>query len=120
MGSRFTRRRFLRAASAAAAYLALTGAVGSETPEYSSKVRSSRDPKVKPLPGASFPPEGVWAFRSRTDLEPLVVELATEAHNDNAPGYIFLAPEKGGTRKGGSRIIDDGGQVEWLYPLRGP
>src|SRR5215217_79992 len=120
MGSRFTRRRFLRAASAGAAYLALTGAVGSETPEYSSKVRSSRDPKVKPLPGASFPPEGVWAFRSRPDLDPPVVEVATEARNDTAPGYIFLAPEKGGAGKGGSMIIDDGGQVVWFYPLRGP
>src|SRR5918994_3340697 len=120
MGSRFTRRRFLMAASAGAAYLALTGAVGSETPEYSSKVRSSRDPKVKPLPGASFPPEGVWAFRSRPDLDPPVVEVATEARNDTAPGYIFLAPEKGGAGKGGSMIIDDGGQVVWFYPLRGP
>src|ERR671912_263122 len=120
MGSRFTRRRFLMAASAGAAYLALTGAVGSETPEYSSKVRSSRDPKVKPLPGASFPPEGVWAFRSRPDLDPPAVEVATEARDDIAPGYVFIAPEKGGAGKGGSMIIDDLGQVVWFHPLRGP
>src|ERR671910_454460 len=120
MGSRFTRRRFLTAASAGAAYLALTGTVGSETPERSSKVRSSRTPKVEPLPAAPFPPEGVWAFRSRPDLNPPAVEVTTEARDGIAPGYIFLAPEKGGAGKGGSMIIDDRGQVVWFYPLRGP
>src|SRR5215217_1571961 len=120
MGSRFTRRRFLRAASAAAAYLALSPTVGCQLPEYSSKVRSSRGPKVKPLPGVPFPPEGVWAFRSRPDLDPPVVEVATEARDDTAPGYIFIAPEKGGAGKGGSMIIDDRGQVVWFHPLRGP
>src|SRR5918995_1795880 len=119
MGSRFTRRRFLTAASAGAAYLALTGTVGSETPERSSKVRSSRTPRVKPLPGAPFPPDGVWAFRSRPDLNPPAVEVAKEAR-DTAPGYIFVAPEKGGAGKGGSMIIDDRGQVVWFFPLRGP
>jgi hypothetical protein len=120
MGSRFTRRRFLTAASAAAAYLALTPTVGCERPERSSKVRSSRAAKVKPLPGAPFPPDGVWAFRSRPDLNPPVVEVAKEARDDTAPGYIFLAPEKGGAAgKGGSMIIDDRGQVVWFHPLRG-
>jgi hypothetical protein len=120
MGSRFTRRRFLTAASAGAAYLALTGAVGSETPERSSRVRSSPTSRVKPLPGAPFPPDGVWAFRSRPDLNPPAVEVATEARAETAPGYIFLAPEKGGAGKGGSMIIDDSGQVVWFHPLRGP
>jgi hypothetical protein len=120
MDSRFTRRRFLAAASAGAAYLALTGTVGSETPERSSKVRSSRTPRVKPLPGAPSPPDGVWAFRSRPDLNPPAVEVATEARAETAPGYIFLAPEKGGAGKGGAMIIDDRGQVVWFHPLRGP
>ena len=120
MDSKFTRRRFLTAASAGAAYLALTLTVGSESPERSSKVRSSRTPKVKPLPDAPFPPDGVWAFRSRPDLDPPVVEVTTEARDGIAPGYIFLAPEKGGAGKGGSMIIDDSGQVVWFHPLRGP
>jgi Arylsulfotransferase (ASST) len=120
MDSRFTRRRFLAAASAAAAYLALTPTVGCQPPEHSSKVRSSRAPKVEPLPNAPFPQDGVWAFRSRPDLDPPVVEVAKEAHDDTAPGYIFLAPEKGGAGKGGSMIIDDRGQVVWFHPLRGP
>src|ERR671913_1997103 len=120
MGSRFTRRRFLTAASAGAAYLALTGTVGSETPERSSQVRSSRTPRVKPLPGAPLPPEGVWAFRSRPDLNPPAVEVSTQAHDDTAPGYVFVAPEKGGAGKGGTMIIDDHGQVVWFRPLHGP
>ncbi|HWI44999.1 MAG TPA: twin-arginine translocation signal domain-containing protein, partial [Rubrobacter sp.] len=117
MDSRFTRRRFLTAAGAAAAYLALTPTVGCQPPEHSSKVRSSRDPNVEPLPDAPFPQDGVWAFRSRPDLDPPVVEVITEAHDDTAPGYIFVAPEKGGTGKGGSMIIDDRGQVVWFHPL---
>src|ERR671921_304031 len=120
MDSRFTRRRFLAAAGAGAAYLALTGTVGSETPERSSKVISSRTPKVRPLPAARVPSDGMWAFRSRPDLNPPAVEVATQARDDTAPGYIFLAPEKGGAGKGGSMILDDRGQVVWFYPLRGP
>src|SRR5215204_1708965 len=120
MGSRFTRRRFLTAASAGAAYLALTGTVGSETPQRSSKVRSSRTPRVKPLPGAPLAHDGVWAFRSRPDLNPPAVEVDTQARDDTAPGYIFLAPEKGDTGQGGSMILEDSGQVVWFYPLRGP
>jgi hypothetical protein len=120
MGSRFTRRRFLKAASAAAAYLALTPTVGCQLPKRSSKVRSSRHPKVKPLPGAPFPPDGVWTYRSRPYLNPPVIEVTTEAHDNTAPGYIFVAPEKGGAGKGGSMIIDDRGQVVWFHPLRGP
>jgi hypothetical protein len=121
MGSRFTRHRFLKAASAAAVYLGLTGMVGSESPQRSSKARSFGTPKVKPLAGVPFPPpEGVWAFRSRPDLKAPAVEVAKEAGDDTAPGYIFLAPEKGGAGKGGSMIIDDRAQLVWFHPLRGP
>src|ERR671920_627277 len=120
MSSRFTRRRFLTAASAAAACLALTPTVGCEPPDRSSKLRSSRALNVKPLPGAPLPPDGVWAFRSRPDLNPPVIKVVTEARDDTAPGYIFVAPEKGGAGKGGSMIIDDRGQVVWFHPLRGP
>src|SRR5918993_2307 len=87
MGSRFTRRRFLTAAGAGAAYLALAGTVGSETPERSSKVRSSRTPRIKPLPGVPLAPEGVWAFRSRPDLNPPAVEVDTKARDGIATGY---------------------------------
>jgi hypothetical protein len=118
MGSRFTRRRFLTAAGAA--YLAFTGAMGCEPPERPSKVRSPRTPRVRLLPAARVPPYGEWAFRSRPDLNTPAVEVATEAREDIAPGYIFVAPEKGGVGKGGSMILDDRGQIVWFYPLRGP
>jgi hypothetical protein len=107
--------------SAGATYLALTGTVGCEPPERSSKVRSSRTPKVKSLPGVPFPPpDGVWAFRSRPDLSPPAVEVATEAREETAPDYIFVAPEKGDAGQGGSMIVDNRGQVVWFHPLRGP
>jgi hypothetical protein len=60
---------------------------------------------------------GAWAFRSRPDLSPPAVEVATRAH-DAAPGYIFVAPEEGGAAQGGSMILDDHGQVVWFRPLR--
>jgi hypothetical protein len=121
MGSRFTRHRFLKAAALAAAYLGLTGTVGSQSPQRSSKARSLSTSKVKPLPGVPLPPpDGVWAFRSRPDLKAPAVEVATQARDDTAPGYIFIAPEKGGAGKGGSMIIDDRAQVVWFHPLRGP
>jgi len=61
----------------------------------------------------------VWTFRSRPDLSPPAVEVTKQAH-DTAPGYIFVAPEKGDTGQGGSLIIDNKGQVVWFRPLRHP
>jgi hypothetical protein len=113
MDSRFTRRRFLATVGAGATYFALANTVGCESSEHT--------PKVAPLPGVPLPPlGGVWDFRSRPELSPPAIEVTTEAHDNTAPGYIFLAPEKGGAGKGGSMIIDDSGQVVWFHPLRGP
>jgi hypothetical protein len=112
MDSRLTRRRFLRAAGAGAAYLAFPNIVGCESPEHTSK--------VSPLTGVSYaPPDGMWTFRSRPDLSPPAVEVSKRAR-DTAPGYIFVAPEEGGTAQGGSMIFDDRGQVVWFRPLRHP
>jgi hypothetical protein len=125
MASRFTRRRFLTALGAA--YLALSSTVGCAPLERTRKLRSLRTPKpspvrfpkVQPLQDASSAPVGgAWAFRSRPDLSPPAVEVATRAH-DTAPGYIFVAPEEGGAAQGGSMILDDHGQVVWFRPLRG-
>src|SRR5829696_2819271 len=126
MASRFTRRRFLTVLGAA--YLALSSTVGCAPLERTRKLRPFRTPKaspvrfpkVQPLQDASAAPVGgASAFRSRPDLSPPVVEVATRAH-DAAPGYIFVAPEEGGAAQGGSLILDDSGQVVWFRPLRHP
>src|SRR5215212_9241190 len=124
MGNKVTRRRFLTAAGATC--LALTNLVGCEligrpagvsplrTPELS-PLRIPR--KVFPLPGvSSAPAEGAWAFRSRPDLGPPVVEVVKEAQG-TAPGYLFAAPQMGGAGQGGSLVIDDRGEVVWFRPL---
>src|SRR5215212_10033923 len=124
MASRFTRRRFLTALGAAC--LALANTAGCAPLELTRKLRPLRTPKaspvrfpkVQPLQDASSAPVGgVWAFRSRPDLGPPAVEVATPAQ-DTAPGHIFVAPEEGGAAQGGSMILDDRGQVVWFRPLR--
>jgi hypothetical protein len=127
MDTRFTRRRFLTALSAGAAYLALTNTVGCELFGRTSKVRyldiprisPLRTPKVWPLPMVSpDPPKGVWAFRSRPDLSPAAVEVTTaQAHKDTAAGYIFVA-FKEGIGENGPMIIDDQGQLVWFGKYR--
>src|SRR5918994_7422125 len=126
MGSKFTRQRFLTAVGASATYLALANTVGCELAKRSPKNRPTTTSQPAQPEGAvtyGSPPSskrGVWAFRSRPDLSPPVVEVAKEARDNIAPGYIFVAPEKGGAGKGGSMILDDRGQVVWFHPLRGP
>jgi hypothetical protein len=124
MRERFTRRRFLSAVGAGATYLALTNVVGCDRSERAPQAKSPKGgtpsaPKVLPLPSASLAhQEDVWAFRSRPDLSPPAVEVTTQAH-DTAPGYIFVAPEEGDARQGGSMIVDDRGEVVWFRPLQG-
>ena len=123
MRERFTRRRFLSAVGAGATYLALTNVVGCDRSERAPQAKSPKGgtpsaPKVLPLPSASpAHQEDVWAFRSRPDLSPPAVEVTTQAH-DTAPGYIFVAPEEGDARQGGSMIVDDRGEVVWFRPLQ--
>jgi len=95
MGTRVTRRRFLRAVGAGATYLALTNTVGCALPRIS--------------PAAA---KGVWAFRSRPDLSPPALEVTTQTRDDTAPGYIFAAAKEG-TGDHGPMIIDDVGQLVW-------
>ena len=124
MRERFTRRRFLSAVGAGATYLALTNVVGCDRSERAPQAKSPKGgtpsaPKVLPLPSASpAHQEDVWAFRSRPDLSPPAIEVTTQAH-DTAPGYIFVAPDKGDARQGGSMIVDDRGEVVWFRPLQG-
>ena len=125
MGSKFTRRRFLTAVGASATYLALANTLGCEQAKRTSKTRPTTTSQPSQPGGAvthgSQPSSqrGVWAFRSRPDLSPPAVEVATEAREQTAPGYIFVAPEKGDAGQGGSMILDDRGQVVWFRPLQG-
>src|SRR5215216_6219177 len=124
MRERFTRRRFLSAMGAGATYLALTNVVGCDRSERAPQAKSPKGgtpsaPKVSPLPSASpAHQEHVWTFRSRPDLSPPAVEVAKKAHH-TAPGYIFVAPEKGDASQGGSMIVDNRGEVVWFRPLQG-
>src|SRR5918994_1318940 len=126
MGTRFTRRRFLTALSAGAAYLALTNTVGCELLGRTSKLTALhipgfsplRAPKIWPLPSVSPPPEeGVWDFRSRPDLSPAAVDVTTRAREDTAPGYVFVALKEGAGEHG-PMIIDDQGQLVWFGKYR--
>jgi hypothetical protein len=100
MGTGFTRRRFLKAMGAGAAYLALAGVGGCA-------------PRVRLLPDVSpNPRKGAWTFRSRPDLSPAAAELTTRAR-DTAPGYVFLAIKEG-AGENGPMILDDDGQIVWF------
>ncbi len=104
MVKKFTRRRFLTAVSAATTYLALTNAVGCEP------ARPNR------VTGSPERPEQTWAFRSRPDLDPPIVDVTAQAY-DAAPGYVFVAPKKG-VGQYGPMILDDRGQLVWFRPLQ--
>src|SRR5918997_5801562 len=127
MSPRVTRRRFLTALSAGAAYLALTKTVGCELLERTSKLKSLHAPRVSPLQSPKVwpltsvlppSPKGVWAFLSRPDLSPAAVEVTTtQAHEDTAPGYIFAALKEGAGEHG-PMIIDDQGQLVWFGRYR--
>jgi outer membrane protein assembly factor BamB len=120
MGTRFTRRQFLKWGGAGATYFALANAVGCEPAERSSgaKPPSANQPTqhVRGIARSSSE-SGAWAFRTRPDLIPPMVEVDKEAH-DTASGYIFIAPEQGDADQGGSLIVDNKGQVVWFRPLR--
>src|SRR5215210_1625175 len=89
MANKFTRRRFLAALSAGAAWIALTSAPGCKSSQ------------------------SAWTFRSRPDLSAPAVDVTMQAH-ETAAGYIFITPGRGG-----SMILNDSGQVVWFRPLQG-
>jgi hypothetical protein len=123
MGTRFTRRQFLAATGAGAAYLALAGCDPREdgskggSPEGGGPSGAS---KVWPARNVPSGPEGrAWSFRSRPDLRPPAVTVGTRARG-RTPGHVFVSP-KLGQGQHGPLIVDDMGRPVWfrdgLYAL---
>jgi Arylsulfotransferase (ASST) len=124
MGNKFTRRRFLTAASAGAAWIALMNAPGCKQAEPSARAMPSRttslaQPEPVLVKGSPLSPQqNAWTFRTRPDLNPPAVDVARQAH-DAPPSYIFAAPKSAGPGHNGPIIVDDHGQVVWFrHPQR--
>jgi hypothetical protein len=108
-GNRLTRRGFLKAAGAGAAWITLTGTLGCE-PAPRLRATASR-----------VRPGQAWTFRSRPDLGPPSVEV-TERARGTAPGYVFAASKNGPGEEypaqDGPMILASDGQPVWLCPVR--
>ena len=117
-GTRVTRRGFLRAAGAGAAWVALAGTLGCDPDGREDRAAASPlkpgEASVRVVPPA---PQGpVRVYRSRPDLMPPNVVVDTPAE-ETAPGYVFIAPKKG-LGQDGAMILDDGGNPVWFHPLQ--
>jgi Arylsulfotransferase (ASST) len=108
LSTEITRRKFLGAAAAGTAWVALAGTLGCKA--------------IKPTRASTTPARAgqAWSFRSRPDLKPPVLEVTTQAH-DTAPGHVFCAPKNGpeeaGPGQDGCLILDDTGQPVWFRPV---
>src|SRR5215212_4952185 len=83
LNAKLSRRKFLKAAGAATAWIALTSTLGCE---------SDRRPRATASPER---PMYVSSFRSRPDLHPPTIDVLTPPHNSTPPGYLFVAPKNG-------------------------
>jgi hypothetical protein len=109
---KLSRRKFLKAVSAGAAWIALTSPLpGCEPPRRAAKTTPSQSSRSSTA-GSGY----VHAFRSRPDLQPPTVDVVIQAQN-TAPGYIFVAPKKGAGQDG-PMILDNSGQPVWFHPLQ--
>jgi hypothetical protein len=123
MGNEFTRRRFLTAVSAGAAWMVLTNTRGCRTAKPAKRATSSTTTSpAQPEPvlvedSPPAPQRDAWTFRTRPDLSPRAVDVAKQSH-ETAPGYVFVAPKKRGPGQGGPMIVDNRGQVVWFRPVQ--
>jgi hypothetical protein len=110
LSTEITRRRFLEAVAAGGAWITLSGTLGCE---QSPRARAIASPARGEQP---------WAFRSRPEFRPPVVEVRTQARG-TAPGYVFVSPKKEPGASGPSQdaplIVDNGGEPVWFHPLQG-
>ena len=118
MGGEVTRRSFLRAAGAGAAWVALGGTLGCEPAEQGDRAGASPlkpgETSVRGLPPARPGPARV--FRSRPDLIPPATSVGKLA-GGTAPGYVFVAPKKG-PGQDGPMILDNAGDPVWFRPVQ--
>jgi hypothetical protein len=113
LSARLTRRKFLKAAGAGAAWVALMNTLGCE----SSGESREASPSDSPVRHSSPAQQGyVMSFRSRPDLSPPAAEVATQARG-TAPGYVFVAPKKD-PGQNGPMILDNSGQLVWFHPMQ--
>jgi len=104
-----TRKEFLGAAGTVAAWIALAGAVG-----------CGKDGRVR----AEAAPTRVgqaWAFRTRPDLRPPVIEVTKPASRSVATGFVLCAPKNGPgeahASQDGCLILDHTGRPVWFRPV---
>jgi hypothetical protein len=110
LSTEITRRRFLEAVAAGGAWITLTGILGCQ-----------RSPRARAIASPARG-EQPWAFRSRPEFRPPVVEVRTQARA-TAPGYVFVSPKKEPGASGPSEdaplIVDNSGEPVWFHPLQG-
>jgi hypothetical protein len=101
LGTRQTRREFLKVAGAGAAGAVLLNTLGCRPADWISTISSS---------GQSG---STQSFRSRSDLKPPTVGVNVEASDSVAPGYVFVAVKKGAGQDG-PMIVDNQGRLVWF------
>jgi len=101
LSRKFTRQKFLGIVGAGVALLNMPGCKEDRQSHHSPPTR----------------PSAVRSFRSRPELSPPAIEITAQAHDDTAPGYIFVAPKKGAGQDG-PMIVDAQGQLVWFSKNR--
>jgi hypothetical protein len=123
LSTELTRRKFLGAVGAGAAWITLTSTLGCESAGRTSKTKpSTNTPPEQTRHPQTAQPKELWAFRTRPEFKPPVIDVITPAHQEStAPGYIFLAPKNGPDEQSpaqdGAMILDNSGNLVWFWPL---
>jgi hypothetical protein len=123
LSTNLTRRKFLKAVGVGAAWITLTSTLGCEPAGRTSKAKRSTNtsPEQAHHPQTAQPKE-LWTFRTRPEFKPPVIDVITQAHDNTAPGYIFLAskngPDEQSPAQDGAMIVDNNGEIVWFKPLQ--
>ncbi len=124
LSTKLTRRKFLKAVGAGAAWITLTSSLGCAPAGRTSRTkRSTNTPPEQTNHPQTTQPKELWTFRSRPDFKPPVIDVIAPAHQQSAaPGYIFVAPKNGPDEQSpaqdGAMILDNSGEIVWFKPLQ--